>query len=562
MSNEARSAIEEISTEEQIPKGYSIVMGNSPTDIIKLTDSQRKELIVLDYSQGRTQNVAFIFSVKQSYGNNTFKQVIKLLEEKNYRIFRKGVIDANLLNNLYNKKLTIASQDANKSNSQAIELFEVILSDALAGKVSDIHLEVRPNGSGIRMRQDGDLRVYELNGNTVFTYEQLNNVCSVMYNVLANTKDVSFDPRDCQQAAIDYHIREEDVKLRYQSMNAHPDGYDVVLRVLPIGRSEDITPLQDLGYTDQQVEDVLSAAAQPVGSILIAGVTGSGKSTTLKNMIMYINADNGYRQKIYSIEDPPEYTIPRITQIPVVLGKDFDPTKHNPFAKPIKACMRGDPDIIMIGEIRDGTTGDLTKKAIQSGHQVLSTVHTTSALGIVSRLEDFGLSRSVLGAPEFLTALIYQKLLAKVCPHCAINFVELIENNENMTKKDVKMYKTLCELYPDIKTRKILKRNHDGCSHCNYTGIKGRTVCAEIVRLDLRMLELIGLGHDIALRQYWRNLSDNKRDSLNMKGKTAMEHGFLKVLDGISCPFELEGAFGSLSEMLPTDEDKKQRKYV
>jgi type II secretory ATPase GspE/PulE/Tfp pilus assembly ATPase PilB-like protein len=365
---------------------------------------------------------------------------------------------------------------------------------------------------------------------------------------LASTKAVSFDPRDCQQAAVNYNISGQELKLRYQSVPAYPDGYDVVLRLLPVGRSEEFTPLQKLGYTEQQVQELINISSRPIGALVIAGVTGSGKSTTLKNLLMFINANTGYSLKIYTIEDPPEYNIAKVTQIPVVIGKDFDPTKMSPFEKPIKACMRGDPDIIMIGEVRDKITGDLTKKAVQSGHQVLTTVHATSGLGIIERFQDFGLSRSVLGSPEFLTGLLYQKLLPVVCTHCSINFNEYINSTE-VNQKDLDIYNRIGKIV-DPKKHPIKLRNPDGCVHCKGMGIKGRSVAAEVIMLDLKMVQLIEKGETIKLMLYWRSLSDKIPSSENMRGKTCMEHGFQKMLAGLVSPHDVESAFKPINEML------------
>lgn len=521
-------------------------------DEFRLPESARKELIVWDISTPERKMV-WILAAKAAYGSNTFLQLVKDIEKSEYKLAKKALIEPNVLNQLYDKRTNADNQSANADDSTVVLYFEKVLKDALIEKVSDIHFEVRPNGAVIRMRKNGDMMEYEPDKR--LTYKDANDICSVIYNVLASTKAVSFDPRDCQQAAVNYFVKgqgdlkEQNLKLRYQSVPAYPDGYDVILRVLPVGNSEEFTPLQVLGYTEQQVGDLIDISARPVGSLIIAGVTGSGKSTTMKNLLMYINANAGFRLKIYSIEDPPEYNIPRITQIPVVIGKDFDPTKMSPFEKPIKACMRGDPDIIMIGEVRDKITGDLTKKAIQSGHQVLTTVHATSAIGIIDRFQDFGLTRSVLGSPDFLTGLIYQKLMPIVCTHCSIDFHKHV-NSAEASKKDVDMYRRLTTVMPNINKYPINMRSENGCKFCKGSGIIGRTVCAEVVKIDIEMMKFIEQGRTLDLIIYWRSLSDRKSDTENMRGKTCMEHAFQKMLTGKICPFDVEASFKPITEML------------
>lgn len=546
-----------VKKEADLPPGKVI---SAQGDVFRLPEAAKKEHMVWDVSTAE-RKLVWLLSTKQAYGSNTFLQLVKDIDKSEYKLARKAVIEPNILNQLYDKRTNSDNQSANADDSTVVLYFEKILKDALIEKVSDIHFEVRPNGAVIRMRKNGDMMEYEPDKR--LSYKEANDICSVIYNVLASTKAVSFDPRDCQQAAVNYFIKgqgalkEQDLKLRYQSVPAYPDGYDVVLRVLPVGNSEEFTPLQVLGYTEQQVSELIDISARPVGSLIIAGVTGSGKSTTMKNLLMYINANAGFRLKIYSIEDPPEYNIPRITQIPVVIGKDFDPTKMSPFEKPIKACMRGDPDIIMIGEVRDKITGDLTKKAIQSGHQVLTTVHATSGIGIIDRFQDFGLSRSVLGSPDFLTGLIYQKLMPIVCPKCSINFHEHV-NSENATKKDIDMYKRLVNVMPNLSKFPINMRSKNGCSHCKGSGIVGRTVCAEVIKVDIEMMKFIEQGKTLDLVLYWRSLSDKKPETENMKGKTCMEHAFQKLLTGKICPFDLEESFKPISEMLLENNNKKE----
>lgn len=538
-----------IENELNLPEGKLISFEG---DDLELAEKSRKELVAWELNKG--EKLIHIYSTKNAFLNNSFMQLEKEAIRKGYKVINKGLITPNVLNTVYDKRLNADTQKANKDDSVVVGYFEIILLYALMERVSDIHIEVRNNGCAIRMRRDGEMMEYIPPTGNRLTYTEAYNLGSVIYNVLANTKEVTFDPRECQQAAVNYTISDQELKLRYQSVPAYPDGFDIILRVLPVGRSEDFVPLQKLGYTEQQVKELDDISSRPFGSLIIAGVTGSGKSTTLKNLIMYVNVTTGYKLKIYSIEDPPEYTIARITQIPVVIPKGFDPQIHeSPFAKPIKACMRGDPDIIMIGEVRDKITGDLTKKAIQSGHQVFTTVHATSALGIIDRFIDFGLTRSVLGSPDFLTGLVYQKLMPLVCPHCSSDLKKLINDpteKEYATEEDKAIYHRISEIVGlKINNVQLRKRSKLGCEKCKYQGIQGRSVCAEVIKLDLNMIHLIETQETLKLMQYWRNLSDGDYLSENMKGKTCMEHAFQKVLTGLVCPYDLEGSFKPINEI-------------
>lgn len=514
---------------------------------LELPDKQRKDLMAWNVSKNG-KKMLWILSTKATYNNNYFAQLVKNAETAGYKIVHRGTIDNVLLNNLYDKATSLENQKRTGEDSAVIAFFEKLLQDALNEGVSDIHIEVRAMGGIIRMRKNGEMLEY--GGKGRLSYQEALSLGQVIYNVLAATKDVTFDARVCQQAAVPYNVNGQELRLRYQSVPAYPDGFDIIMRVLIVGRSEDFVPLQKLGYTEQQVKQLMNITSRTIGGLVIAGVTGSGKSTTLKNLLMFINAESGYRSKIYTIEDPPEYAIAKVTQIPVVIGKDFDPTKMSPFEAPIKACMRGDPDIIMIGEVRDKVTGDLTKKAIQSGHQVLTTVHATSALGILDRLVDFGVSYSVLGSPDFMQGLLYQKLLPVLCPKCSIPFNREYLSSKEATQNDLELFERILAVTPNVEDYPIKIRNESGCPHCRHTGIIGRTVAAEIIDINLPMLQLIQEGKTVPLMIYWRNQSNGDLASPDMRGKTCMEHGYYKMLCGEVSPYDIEGEFKPINEMM------------
>lgn len=562
MNNEIQVPL--ISKEDSLPSGKIISFDG---DDLALDANLRNDFLIWKLSDNSKEDkkLVWLLATKGNLGNVEYLSIRKKIKDLDYKLVKSCYIDYNTLQALYDRKRNIENQKEKGDDSLAIKQFETILTYAIAEKASDIHIEVQQKGAGIRMRIKGELVKYMADKR--MSFEEASNLCSVIYMVLASSKDVAFDPRDCQQAAVPHTLGDQELKLRYQSVPAYPDGFDVILRVLPVGRSEEFTPLRDLGYTMQQEKQLLEITSRSVGALIIAGVTGSGKSTTLKNLLMYMNANTGYRRKIYSIEDPPEYNIPRITQIPVVIGKNSAASGVSPFEKPIKACMRGDPDVIMIGEVRDVTTGDLTKKAVQSGHQVLTTVHATSALGILPRLQDFGIKSSVLGSPDFLNGLLYQRLLKQVCPHCSINFNDLVQGKtkHNITQEHREMYSTISDLVNPLDYG-IRIRNHDGCEKCKFTGIITLSVCAEVISLNMELVELISQEKFIELNKAWRKLSNLDPASDIMNGKTAMEHGFYKVLHGKACPFDLCDAFQPLHLMYPDERYKelkeKRRKLL
>lgn len=535
IAEEKSSGMTVLSSVSELPRGgYPI---STESEKLKFPFDVREELAIWAVS-GRGSDSLMGGTPVWLIARTGFERDIKFY---NYRraIQRAGFKVEKIVN--AEKSLIRAIQDAQEvetatdgQKNSITEFYEEMVAASMREHASDIHIERRRSTAIIRMRKHGQMMLYrELS--TKFCLD----LCTVIYNVLAENKDVSFMPTEYQSAAVNTRIKGEEVKLRYQSLPVYPDGFDVVLRVLPIGNDDEGTPdISVLGYSPSQVQDMMRIVSKPVGALIIAGTTGSGKSTTLKNLLMLVNESRGYRCKIYTIEDPPEYRIPKVSQIPVVRRRNEDYTKKSPFQDPLIATMRADPDILMIGEIRDQFTGDGLKKATQSGHQVLTTTHASSALGVVERLADFGITPSVMGSPEFINGLIYQKLMPLLCPNCAISFKEQMESG-SATAMDIELASRL-EAVADLSKDNIRIRNPKGCEKCKEMGVIGRTVCAEVIAPDFTLLRLFRQQASIEAKAYWRSLSDEKADSTNMTGKPVLEHAILKMRHGLISPHDVE----------------------
>lgn len=422
-------------------------------------------------------------------------------------------------------------------NNKINQYFDDLLARAMKKKVSDIHIEVRMNGyTRVRFRRNGLLVDEEPEASSSF----MDKVCRSIYDTQADNegKAEAFREDEELSASIQRTIGDNAIKLRFQSLVAYPKGYDVILRILRLDPDERYTELGDLGYSADQEEQIQEIVARPIGALFITGVTGSGKSTTLKNIIMWLNAQREYSYKIYTIEDPPEYIIPRTTQVPVRQVDAGTSKEESPYLKPIKAAMRGDPDVIMVGEIRDHYTADSTKKATQSGHQVFSTLHAPSAMSSVERLRDLNIDASTLGSQDFLAGIVYQRLLPLLCPKCSRLFSEELSSG-SVSMDYIKLGKRLEEaLGKDGMSNVRIKG--PGCDACLNTGITTRTVCAEIVQPDLTMLRLFRDGKMVEAYEYWRSMSDRDPLSDRMVGKTVLEHGLYKVAMGKVSPVDLE----------------------
>ncbi|WP_419620664.1 GspE/PulE family protein [Thiolapillus sp.] len=421
--------------------------------------------------------------------------------------------------------------------------FDQLVKVGLKKGASDMHVTVTPRASKIEYRVHGSLALHDK-----YPEDKLKALCRTVYNSMAegDTKDTIFDEKNEQSAQIVRRIGNTEVMLRYQSMTNYPSGFDVTLRLLPINRDAEYVPLEKLGYAASHVRVLELATSKKSGAIIIAGETGSGKSTTLQNMIKAYIKVTGGRKKVRTIEDPVEYVIPGAAQTSVTRrrGADNDKGAPNPFNAAIRASMRADPDLIMVGEVRDEESASLLEKQIQSGHKVMTTVHASSAIGIIARLVTIGFKRETLASPNTISALVHQTLVPTLCPHCKVP----IREGKKRGLISESLWERVATVVPDEEFEVAMEQMHvenpEGCERCDHMGINGRTVCAEVIYPDKKMLEYIARGEDMAAENHWRS---NSADELAGYGRTAFDHALLKMMQGIVSPTHVEEMFGNLN---------------
>ncbi|HEV2613697.1 MAG TPA: ATPase, T2SS/T4P/T4SS family [Gammaproteobacteria bacterium] len=360
-----------------------------------------------------------------------------------------------------------ASKDQSEVSVQQQRL-RILVKEALQLQVSDIHIEVREDVAHIRFRKHGELFLY-----AEWQSKLGREIASVAFNKETDHAISHFNPSVPQNASMPLHIDGVDVRLRLASMPAH-GGFDMVMRLLSTGH-EKIKALEELGYLPEQIDMIKRAVAMPNGAVVISGPTGSGKTTTLASCMQLVARD----RKIYTIEDPVEKIITNATQIPVNTEKtDRD------FASMGRAALRMDPDVMVLGEIRDEGTARVMTRAAITGHVVFSTLHTNSATAIIPRLIDMGISANLLSDPNLLVCLICQRLIPILCENCA---------------------KTLPN---GMRARGTVK-----CTTCQGIGIQERKVIAEIIWIDDKAREFIQncdiLGWEKSLRaEGWKSYRD------------------------------------------------------
>ncbi|OGT52709.1 MAG: hypothetical protein A3F17_03350 [Gammaproteobacteria bacterium RIFCSPHIGHO2_12_FULL_41_15] len=354
----------------------------------------------------------------------------------------------------------------------------MLVKEALELNATDIHLEVREDIARIRLRRHGELVLH-----AEWLPKLAREITSVAFNKETDHATRHFNALIPQNASMPLIIGEQKIRLRLASLPAH-QGYDVVMRILTSSKNK-VQDLQTLGYFPEQIRLIQKAISMPSGAIIVAGPTGAGKTTTLASCMQTISSE----RKVYSIEDPVEQVVENISQIPVNTDH-YDRT----FASMTRTALRMDPDIIVLGEMRDEDTASIMMRAAITGHLVFSTIHTNSAMDIITRLTDLGVSRALLASPHLLVCLICQRLIPLLCQQCAIPIEQSALHRTAITRWR--------HTFADIKK---LQARGEHCAHCHHQGIKGRTVAAEIIWLDVKGREYILQGDYLQWKQHLKH---------------------------------------------------------
>ena len=375
-----------------------------------------------------------------------------------------------------------------------VRLISALLADAVERASSDIHFEPEQNFLRIRYRIDGVLRQIRSLHKTYWP------AMAVRIKVMAKMNIA--ETRAPQDGRISLSLTGRQVDFRVASqITTH--GENIVLRILD--RQKGIVPLDQLGLQPEALTMLKKMIQRPEGIILVTGPTGSGKTTSLYSILNHINHDG---INVMTLEDPVEYPMTLIRQTSVNEAAKLD------FANGIRSLMRQDPDVILVGEIRDEDTAQMAFRAAMTGHQVYSTLHTNSALGAIPRLVDIGLSPEIMAGN--IIGVVAQRLVRKVCRHCRQPYVA---NGADCKLLGVK---------PDAKPPTLYRAV--GWDHCDYQGYRGRLAIMELLKVDGEIDELM------ASRATARELL---KAALAKGFRTLADDGARRVLDGSTSVDEL-----------------------
>ncbi len=396
------------------------------------------------------------------------------------------------------------SSSLDEYSQPVVRLVDALLTDAVKRDASDVHFEPEASFLRIRYRVDGILRQIRALHKTYWA------AMAVRIKVISGMNIA--ETRAPQDGRISLNISGRAVDFRVASQpTIH--GENIVLRILD--RQKGIVPLDKLGLDDHQMGLMKLMVARPEGIILVTGPTGSGKTTTLYSVLNHINQEG---VNIMTLEDPVEYPMAMIRQTSVAESAKLD------FANGIRSMMRQDPDIILVGEIRDADTAEMAFRAAMTGHQVFSTLHTNSALGAIPRLLDIGVLPDILAGN--IIGIIAQRLVRRLCTHCRKPYPA--ETHE-------------CKLMGVASGQPApVVYRAAGCDRCEYQGYRGRIAIMEMLRLDNDLDDFIS-----------RRATQREIRTLAMeKGfRPLSEDGMRRVLDG-STSIEEIGRVINLTERM------------
>ncbi len=388
---------------------------------------------------------------------------------------------------------SMLQQGVNEFSQPVVRLIDALLTEAVQQGASDIHFEPENSFLRIRYRVDGVLRQVRS------LHKSFWPAMVVRMKVMSGMNIA--ETRAPQDGRISLRLSGRPIDFRVAS---HPTSYgeNLVLRILD--RQKGIVPINQIGLDEGALATLLSIIAKPEGIVLVTGPTGSGKTTTLYSVLNHVNTES---VNIMTLEDPVEYPIPLIRQSSVNEAAKLD------FASGIRSLMRQDPDIILVGEIRDHPTAEMAFRAAMTGHQVYSTLHTNSAVGAIPRLLDIGILPDILAGN--IIGIVAQRLVRVLCKHCKYPY------------------------QPDPVERKLLGLIHNeevtlyraaGCDICRHQGYTGRQAIMEILKMDSDMDDLVARRASIR---------DIKQAALERGFRPLAQDGIRRILQGMTSVAEV-----------------------
>lgn len=503
-----QSALKHVSESQSRASGVALIQVQAATAVIATLDPRTPEAqevisnIATQYPANKTLIVdpRTMASIWQRYATITTTDV-----------FEVGAIDVDdaALAKASQSIKTITDIKTKLADIPVTELFEMLIAGALATRSSDIHFE--PESDLVRLRYRLDGLLHEVATIDKARYQRVLSRVKVLSKMKLNITKAPQDGR--------FTIRQSDIAIEVRvSVLPSEYGESIVMRLLdPRGIQ---AKLEDLGMRTDVLEKVKELLARPQGTLLTTGPTGSGKTTTLYAFLNFLNTPD---MKIITVEDPIEYHIKGVNQTQV------EPSKGYTFAGGLRAIVRQDPDIILIGEIRDLETASIALEAALTGHMVLSTIHTNDAAGTIPRLVDIGVRPDTV-APA-LTMAMGQRLVRRLCEHCKKPVILSEQDSQKLSTQ----ISPIAERFSLPMLDTVTLYGPGGCAECNSIGYKGRVGVYEVFEVTRAMERLI---LDEA------SVTDIRDLAIKEGMVTMVQDGYLKLIDGVTSIEEIHRVLG------------------
>lgn len=522
-------------TRDQVAKilSYPGQVLSMPGGIAALTDTQRQYMAVL----GGLNNSVNILVVSKDYAvHHETSAARSHLRRRGISWGHEYLVDLEVIRKIYDRAdYALNASGPNRGDvAQMQREFITLLEKAARVKASDIHLTVNRFEGIVRIRADGVMmKLQELTAGTAL------DLCQAAF-AMADASDTHYQPTEYQGARVTeaslkgLRFPEGVQSVRLQFNPLPNGGRYMIARLLYAQKIASTADIDELGYAPNQIRQIKEMRRKPFGINIISGPTGSGKSTTLQRGLTALMRERP-GINVVTIEDPPEYVIEGAAQLPVTNAKTAE-ERGEKFRQAITAALRSDPDVIMIGEIRDGASGGLAFEAGMTGHGVWASLHANDAMSILDRLRDMGVEDYKLADASLVTGLIGQRLVRKTNGEHAVGFDEAV--GERLISE---------ELAADVRRvagSRLKNVRFAGTHKVKEVGqaqlYSGRCVVAETILPDQKFLDLIKEGRKAEAAAYWLN---------SLEGMTMLEHAMVLMCKGLLDPRELEDKVGLLKEI-------------
>ncbi|MEI6266364.1 MAG: ATPase, T2SS/T4P/T4SS family [bacterium] len=526
---------------ERVSKRYQAVVFGEEDGHLKVAMTDPNDVEALQSIQKQCGYDCKVFIATNTDINNTLELFKEGLNTEISKAIKETEEEISIAKEELDENASADNVEAIISEAPIARAVNILIEYAIKSRASDIHIEPRENFIQVRYRIDGVLK------DTMTLPRQLAASIASRIKILSNLR--IDEHRIPQDGRIKLQLNNQNTSIRVSTLPVM-DGEKIVMRLLD--ETSRAQTLEELGYKGQALTAIEKALKKPHGMLLVTGPTGSGKSTTLYSVL---SAQNIMGVNISTVEDPVEYRVQGVnqTQVNTKVGMTF--------ASGLRALLRQDPDIIMVGEIRDGETAEMAVHAALTGHVVLSTLHTNNAAGCLPRLLDMEVEPFLIAST--VNAVIGQRLVRKLCPHCLEPYqpdekvLQDIINNFGLRKEFVLKSAKAGKL-DKIKTNKEIQRDNifleeskkdkskqiitskdktsltlyrsKGCNKCDNSGYLGRMGIYEVLEVDEEIGKLI-VGHATS--------EVIQRMAIDKGMITMQQDGFLKALEGITCVEEV-----------------------